>query len=526
MMLRRAHGSIQGLFLPCPELTNIKRADHNHTVGKEWSRVQKIWIVLAIMLALSLAALDMTIVGTAMPTIISDLHGVALYSWVFSIYLLTSTTPVPVYGKVADMFGRKWTFIFGASLFTIGSWLCGIAQSMPELIIFRGLQGLGAAGVLPIALTIVGDIFTLEQRARVQGFFSAVWGLSAVAGPLIGAYVVEHYSWRWVFDINLPIGALVIAIILLTFHENVKVARHHIDWQGALLLTAGAALLLIGLIQTPWTLPSRISAIIAGLVILGGFVWWEHHSLEPLMPLELFKNRFIGVSYLVNFLAGMVMFSLISYVPMLAQGVWSKTPTGSGLSITPMLLGWPLAAFANTPLVRQTGFRQPARLGGLFLVSGMIIMVLRFPITPASLMAGMLIVGAGLGFTLTSLLLGVQMAVPWNLRGSATSSIQFFRTIGGSMGVAIIGAVFDSALGGKIAAHHLSVTTGQVTTTLLQPALRSHLSFHLRHLYHLIFSHSLYLAFLWMAALAAGAFSIVFLIPAEKAAPAEKRKAS
>lgn len=478
--------------------------------------MKKTWIVAAILLAMILTALDMTIVGTAMPTIISDLHGVSLYSWVFSAYLLTSTTPIPVYGKLADIYGRKWVFLVGAGIFTFGSWLCGSALSMPELILFRAIQGLGAAGVLPVALTIVGDIFTLEQRGRVQGLFSGVWGLSAIVGPLAGADIVEHVNWRWVFYINLPVGILVMAILFVAFKETVQVKAHAIDWVGTLLLTGGATILMVGLIQNQWTTMPRIGAVATGIILIGIMAWWERRVKEPIMPHTLFRHRFILVANGVNIFAGMVMFGLISYVPMFAQGVWGDTPTGAGLSITPMLIGWPISAMVATSLIMRVGYRTLGIVGGSLVALGMLLVVHSPHVTHAMLGVGTFLVGSGLGFTVTGLLIGVQSSVPWHLRGAATSSLQFFRTIGGAIGVAIVGSVFNIALENEIIRRHVLISTSRVTESLLNVHTRSLLPRASHILYGQLLSHTLNVVFFWIAAFAILTFGLALTIPRKK----------
>lgn len=487
--------------------------------------MRKTWIVVAILLALTLAALDMTIVGTAMPTIISDLHGAGLYSWVFSAYLLTSTTPVPLYGKIADIVGRKWTFVAGAGIFTVGSGLCGLAHSMPALVFFRALQGVGAAGVLPIAQTIAGDVFTVEQRGRIQGVFSSVWGIAAVGGPLVGAYIVEHFSWRWVFFVNVPLGVLIVGLLVKSFHETVRPTPHRIDWLGSLLLTGGTTALLIALVETRWTGLWRGGALGLAVAATLAFIRQQHRAAEPIIAPDIFRNRFIAVAIAVNVFAGMILFSLLSYIPMLAQGVWGASPTGAGLSITPMLVSWPLATAATTRLIQRTGYRTPAVWGGGFIAGGAALIAL-YPLSPLSLMTGLLIIGTGLGFTLPSLLIGVQGRVRWNLRGSATSSVQFFRTIGGAVGVSAIGAVLDSGLTQQIRSRLLPVQAHDITESLLNRSVRDHLPAGLRRAYQIALSHSLSSAFVIIMALAVILALLVWLIPAGPRPVGAQRKAS
>lgn len=470
------------------------------------------WIVVSIMLAMMLTALDMTIVGTAMPSIVGDLHGVSIYSWVFSAYLLTSTTPIPIYGKLADMFGRKRLFLAGAAIFTAGSVLCGTAQTMPELIVFRAIQGLGAAGVLPVALTIVGDIFTLEQRSRVQGLFSGVWAMSAVVGPITGAAIVEHTSWRWVFDINLPVGILVMIILWFSFHESVTTHGHSVDYIGTGILTVGVTLLLLGLLDHG---TMRVLLVILALVTIAIFVAWEKRVSEPVMPLDIFRHRMILLGNGMNFFGGMVMFGLISYLPLFVQGVEGGTPTVSGQAITPMMIGWPLAALSIGPLIKRVGYRVLGILGGTLVLIGSGIMALTGASSYLVMALAMLVIGAGLGFSLTSLLIGVQNAVSWSLRGVVTGSTQFFRNIGGAIGVAALGAVFNSGLGHQLALSptlHM-LKTSFVTESLLSAKIRAGLSDGLREQLIVILRHGLGMVFIAIFAFAVMAFLTMLALP-------------
>jgi EmrB/QacA subfamily drug resistance transporter len=419
-----------------------------------------------------MAALDMTIVSTAMPSIVSSLHGATLYSWIFSIYLLTSTTPIPLYGKLADMYGRKRLFIVGVVLFTVGSLLSAFSHTMMQLIIFRALQGLGAAGVLPIALTIVGDLFTLQQRARIQGILSATWGLSAIVGPLLGAFIVENMSWRWVFGINIPIGAAVLVILFTSFHEKVVLHPHHLDWFGTAALTSGITVFLIGLIQLSNQKSGEASLfeIAIGLLILAGFILWEKRVSEPILPLSLFQDRLLGMANAVNFLGGMILFGLISYVPLFVQGVLAQSPTQAGRAITPMMFGWPLAALFTGYLILRFGMRIVNIAGGVLIATGTILIAYSIHLSLWRIDLGMLIIGAGMGLTLTGLLLVVQNAVPWNQRGVVTGASQFFRTIGGTVGVALMGTLLNHTLSQQIArmpTHSASLSPSLVTDTLL-----------------------------------------------------------
>ncbi|HEY5003646.1 MAG TPA: MDR family MFS transporter, partial [Ktedonobacteraceae bacterium] len=338
------------------------------------TRQAKITITIALMLGMSLAALDTTIVGTAMPSIVGKLGGITLYSWVFSIYLLTSTTTVPIYGKLADLYGRKPLFLFGATLFLIGSAASGAAQSMEQLIIFRAIQGLGAGAVLPIVLTIIGDIFTLEERAKVQGLFSGVWGLSSVVGPFVGGLIVDHFSWRWVFFINIPFGLVSMLLLIFTLKETVERKKHHLDYLGTLTLTGSIVALLFALLQGgttwAWTSFQSIGLFVAAVVLFVLFVRTERHAAEPILPLVLFENRIITISSIGGVVLGVLMFGVTSYVPLFIQGVKGGSATSAGITLVPLLLAWPITATISGKLVIRYGYRIIAVIGMLFAVLG------------------------------------------------------------------------------------------------------------------------------------------------------------
>ncbi|HWC30570.1 MAG TPA: MFS transporter, partial [Dehalococcoidia bacterium] len=296
---------------------------------------QRVLLVIGLMLAMSVAALDGTVVSTAMPTIVGTLGGLSLFSWVFSIYLLTSTVPVPLYGKLADLYGRKPVLLFGCTLFLIGSALCGAAGTMEQLIIFRAVQGLGAGAILPMVITVIGDNFPMEQRARIQGFFSGVWGVSSLLGPLVGGLITEGVSWRWIFLINIPIGLVGIGILTSVFHERLEKRSHVIDSWGTILLTGSLVSFLLGLLQgvQEWgwlggpTL--ALFGVAAFLMVL--FVLQEQRVAEPVIALSLFKNKVIAVASLGTFMGGAMMFGFTSYVPLFIQGVKGGTALDSGL---------------------------------------------------------------------------------------------------------------------------------------------------------------------------------------------------
>lgn len=452
------------------------------------TRQAKIIITIALMLGMALAALDTTIVGTAMPSIVGKLGGITLYSWVFSVYLLTSTTTVPIYGKLADLYGRKPLFLFGAALFLIGSGASGAAQSMEQLIIFRAIQGLGAGAVLPIVLTIIGDIFSLEERARVQGLFSGVWGLSSVIGPFVGGLIVDHFSWRWVFFINIPFGLVSMLLLIFTLKETIERKKHQLDYIGTATLTGSVTALLFVLLQGgtswAWTSLQSIGLFAVAIILFVLFIRTEQRAAEPILPLDLFKSRIIAISSLGGVVLGVLMFGITSYVPLFVQGVKGGSATNAGITLGPLLLAWPIAATISGKIVIRYGYRVTA-VFGMFAAAIGVAMTTLFNVQTGLpfIIVAMAIIGAGLGFASSVFILSVQNAVPWNLRGVATATTQFFRTMGGTVGVAIMGTILNAQMALRFApiyaqfsnvASHLPKNIAPANV-LLTPELRASL---------------------------------------------------
>ena len=412
------------------------------------TRQAKILVLSGLMLGMALAAIDTTIVGTAMPSIVGKLGGFDLYSWVFSVYLLTSTTSVPIYGKLADLYGRKPIFLFGTALFLLGSVASGASQTMEQLILFRALQGLGAGAVLPIVLTIIGDIFDLAERAKMQGFFSGVWGVSSVVGPALGGFIVDHFSWRWVFFVNVPFGVLSALLLILAFKENIARSKPTLDYAGTLALTGSIVALLFALLQGgtswAWTSPQSLALFAVFVFLLVFFIWLERRAPEPILPLALFKNRIISIASLGGLILGVTMFGVTTYVPLFVQGVKGGSATDAGVVLTPLLLSWPISSYLSGRLVIRLGYRITAVAGAILTTLGaaMLLFFQRGTGLPFIVVA-MLFMGTGLGMDSTSFVLSVQNAVPWRLRGVATASTQFVRTIGGTIGVAIMGTILN-----------------------------------------------------------------------------------
>jgi EmrB/QacA subfamily drug resistance transporter len=455
-------------------------------------------VTLALFVATFLVALDTSVVSTAMPTVIGQIGGIQLYAWVFSAYLLSSTVSMPIYGKLADLFGRKPVLLFGTALFLGGSMLCGQAQTMEQLIAFRLVQGLGAGGMLPITQTILGDIFPLEQRARITGLFSTVWGISGLLGPGIGGFLTEHVSWRWVFYVNFPLCVLSILLISRFLHEHIERRRHSIDYLGAAALSAAVALLLLGMQSTGQPLQQLVFyAVAAGLVPV--FVWQERRAAEPLVPLWLFGRRAIGVSTLGGVLMGFTLFGQSTFLPPFVQGVMGATPTIAGFVLATSSLSWPTASTIGGRLLLRWGFRGPCILGGVILVIGFSLLLLLTPDSglwmPAAVEG---VLGFGFGFYTVTTVLAAQTAVGWEHRGVVTSASQFARNIGGTVGVSIAGAIFAAGVAAAAGA-------GINPNDLLAPATRASLSgSDLAFLQNLLASalRSVYVLFIGMAILA------------------------
>lgn len=413
-------------------------------------------IAAGVMSALAVAALDGTVVSTAMPTIIGNLGGLSEYAWVFAAYLLASTVTVPLYSRMADMYGRKPIFMAGIALFVGGSMLCGFANSMALLILFRTIQGLGAGAVQPIAFTIAGDVFESEQRARIQGLFSGVWGAAAVVGPAIGSIITTTVGWRWVFFVNAPVGLMAAILIGRFLHERVENRRHKLDFVGAGLLTLGLISSLFAAIEGGqlwgWTSPVTLGLVAASVALLVAFVLFERRVAEPLIDLELLHVPVIGAGLAIGALSGVVMFSLSTYVPPLVQGVMGGTALQAGVAVAAMSIGWPIGSIVGGRALLRFGARPTVLVGMAMLVAGTA--VVTQAIRPGTLEGGLAVAalgeavtGLGMGLSATTILVMVQASVPWQRRAVATGLVQFSRTIGGAVGVGLLGGLVTAAAG-------------------------------------------------------------------------------
>lgn len=408
-------------------------------------------VTAALVLGMFLAALEATAVGTAMPTVVGELGGVSRYSWVFSAYLLTSTTTVPLYGKLADLYGRLRIYLVAAFLFLLGSALSGAARTLDELIIYRAIQGIGAGGVMPIAITLVGDIFTLEERGRMQGLFASVWGISSLVGPALGGLITDLLSWRWVFYLNLPFGIASSVLLMIFLREERQPQAHRLDLWGTVTLTLSVTLLILALLEGSdswgWGDPKTVACFTGAAIMLLLFLRQEARAPEPMLPLDLFKDPVIAVGSMGATVVGMLLFAASAFVPMFAQGVSGGTALDAGLTLAPVSIGWPLASTVAGRLLLRIGYRPLVIAGGCAAILGSALLAMvDADSARVQIILSMLVLGIGLGLMATPYLVAVQNAVPWNRRGVATSSQQFFRTIGGTIAVAALGAVLNARL--------------------------------------------------------------------------------
>ena len=421
-----------------------------HALGRR----QLIGTIIGLQLTLLLAALDNTIVGTAMPRIIAQLNGFERYAWVTTAYLLTSTIAVPIFGKLSDLYGRKWIYLGSAVFFVITSALCGAAGDIPlpldgmnQLILFRGLQGLAAGVVTGLTFTIVGDIFPPAERGKYQGLFSGVWGLASVFGPTLGGWITDSLSWRWVFYVNLPVGAAAFIVLLIAFPDiRPQGVRRAIDWAGAGTLVACLVPLLLALTWVTdygWGAPRVVALLAVSIVMLGAFLFVETRAAEPIMPLGLFKIRAVAISSFALVLMGMGMFGAILYIPLFMQSVIGVSATRSGTLLTPMMLMMTAGSIFSGQLVSRLGrYKVLAIVGTAVMTFGMLLMSgMKGDTTQAIAIRNMVVMGTGLGLLMPLYTLIVQNAVPQQLIGVATASTQFFRSIGSTLGTAVFGSI-------------------------------------------------------------------------------------
>ena len=426
-------------------------------------------VLAACMMATFMVAVENSIVGTAMPTIVAELGGFHLFSWVFAAYLLSQAVTVPIYGRLADLYGRKRVFFAGAALFLVSSAACGLAWGMLPLIVFRTLQGLGAGALQPVAYTIVGDIYNSAERARIQGWLSGVFGLAAVIGPALGAFLVEHGSWPAVFWVNLPIGAVAVTMLALFLDERTVPHRRPIDFPGSVLLMIGAGALMLALVQAR-SLPAAALAglLVVGLAALVALIAHERHAIDPMVPLALWGRRIIAISNLGALIIGAVMMGVIAFLPTYVQGAMGRSAGVAGAAMGAMSISWTFSSFAAGRLMVRTSYRAAALVGALLLIAGSLFLIALEPARgPLWAAAGAFLMGLGMGFCNTAFLVSAQANVAWRERGAATSSVLFMRTVGQSLGAGLFGALLNYSL------YRPGADVGDLVDRLMEPARRS-----------------------------------------------------
>jgi EmrB/QacA subfamily drug resistance transporter len=438
----------------------------------------------ALLLVLLLASLDQTIVATALPTIVGDLGGLEHLSWVVTAYLLAATISGPLYGKLGDLYGRKPLLQAAIVLFLVGSALCGLSQNMAQLIGFRALQGLGAGGLIVTTIAVVGDIIPPRERGRYQGYFGAVFGVATVIGPLLGGFFVDNFTWRWIFYVNLPIGALAFAVIGIAFRARARREHGAVDYLGAVVLAGALAGIVLftslGGTTYAWGSPESVAMLVGGVALLAVFPFVELRAAEPILPLVLFRNRIFTVAGAVGFIVGFALFGAVTFLPLYLQIVKGHSPTISGLQLTPMMAGVLVTSIGSGILITRFGRYRPFPIAGTAVMTVGLFLLSRLEVgTPSWVTAlYMVVLGLGLGMVMQVLVLAVQNAVEYRYLGVATSGSTLFRQVGGSIGVAIFGAIFTNRLAHELATRlprgaRVPAATNPATVRNLPPAVHT-----------------------------------------------------
>ncbi|GAA1619427.1 MDR family MFS transporter [Kribbella alba] len=432
-------------------------------------------ILLAVMLSVGLVAIDATILATAVPSVVEDLGGFTQFPWLFSIYLLAQAVSVPIYGKLADQRGRKPMMLLGVGLFVLGSVLCGFAWNMPALIAFRLIQGLGAGAIQPIGMTIVGDIYSVAERAKVQGYIASVWGIASFVGPTLGGVFSDYISWRWIFFVNIPLGLAAAWVLSRRFHERIaQQTKHQIDYAGSILLAVGGSLLLLGLLEggVMWSWDSAISIAVLALavVLLVTFVFVERRAAEPVLPLWVLGQRVLNSANSSALLVGVLMVGLSTYVPLYAQGVLGTSALVAGFALAAMTIGWPIAASLAGRIYLSLGYRTTMLFGAAIVVIGAGLLL---GVSPGSsvlyLALACFVIGLGLGFTASPGVVAAQSSIDWRSRGVVTGANMFARSVGSAVGVAVFGAVANAVVASRVGGNQKELE--KLPGNVLAPAI-------------------------------------------------------
>src|SRR5438034_4669243 len=477
----------------------------------------RVWVIFSgLMLALLIASLDQTVVATVLPTIVSNLGGLSQLSWVVTAYLLTSTASTPLWGKLGDLYGRKRLFQAAIVLFLFGSALCGISQNLAELSLFRGLQGLGGGGIFVLSQALIADVVPPRQLGRYQGVFGAVFGVSSVAGPLLGGFFVETLSWRWIFYINLPIGAAALLVLALVLPATGRPGQHTIDYLGTALLTVATSILILltALVGSVAPFGLILLAIAAGVFTLG-FVLVEHRASEPVMPLHLFRNAVFSLSSAIGFVVVFALYGATTYLPLFLQVAGGASPTSSGLRLLPMILGLLLTSITSGQLISRWGRYKAFPIAGAAAMTLGMLLLSRLSEHTSVLVESlsMAVLGLGVGLVTQVLVMAVQNAVDYRNLGAATSGVIFFRSIGGAFGTAIFGAIFSNQLASHLASLASRLSSGINPTRAGRVAAIQHLPTALRAEVVHAYAQSLSTVFLVTAPMVALAFLLSWLLP-------------
>jgi len=433
-------------------------------------------VLLGVMLSMGLIAIDATILATAVPSVVNDLGGFSQFPWLFSVFLLAQAVTVPIFAKLSDSYGRKPVIVTGIAVFLVASVLCGFAWSMPALIAFRALQGLGAGAVQPTCMTIIGDIYSLAERAKVQGYVASVWAISSVVGPTLGGVFVDFLNWRWIFFVNVPLALVAGWMITRHFHEKVERVRHRVDVAGAVLLTLGSSLLILGLLEGgvlwSWLSLPGVGVPVLGVALLVVFGFVERRAAEPILPTWVLKNRLLITTSLASLAVGAVLIGLTSYVPLYAQTVLGHSALVAGFALAALTLGWPIAASFAGRVYLRVGFRSTALIGTVVAVLGVGALTLLRP-TSSIWQVGVtcFVIGLGMGFVAAPTLIAAQSSVEWKVRGVVTGTSMFARSMGSALGIAAFGAIANAGLGNHVGGGN-ATTASAIAPAVMAGALQ------------------------------------------------------